>query len=261
MKKSNLNAQIIHSFLKNSSIQLDILNEVTSTNDYLKNYSIKKDPVICIAETQTKGRGRMGRAWHSPFGENIYLSLRYSFQKNLNQLSSLSLVVALAMCKAIETYIQLKHPLLIKWPNDVMINQKKLGGNLIEVLHHSHNFCQVIIGIGINVNMTQDQNTISQPWTSLSELTHKVQDRNSLCAKLIEQLLNYLEKFNKKNLKNFLEEWNKRDYLKNQPIRLSSDHAIFEGVGDGINDLGQLILKMKNGEKKAFSAGEVRILK
>lgn len=253
----------IKKLLQNKSIQLELLEKTASTNEYLKPFSIQhKKPIVCIAETQTQGKGRLSRDWHSPFGQNIYLSLLTPFQKDLSELSGLSLVVGLAVCKALDIHCKLSDPFLIKWPNDIMVNQKKISGNLLEIQGESHGFCNVIIGIGINVNMLHaNKDEINQQWTSLRQLSGEYYDRNQLCALLIDTLLIYLDQFSKFGLADFIKEWNSRDCLFNKSVRLESNKNQFTGIGAGINQQGHLLLTLPENVKKTFASGDTTLLK
>lgn len=219
----------IKALISEKNIDIEVHEKIDSTNDYLKKSSKKNKKIrVCIAESQTQGKGRLNRQWHSPFGKNIYFSMNYPFQKDMSELSGLSLVVGLAVCSAIENSCSLSHALQVKWPNDILANQKKISGNLIEIQAESHGFCQAIIGIGINVNMQHAyHNEINQQWASVRELSQSYQDRNQLCVQLIQQLLSYLQRFCQSGLKVFLNEWQQRDYLFNKAIKLTSHQTVF----------------------------------
>jgi BirA family biotin operon repressor/biotin-[acetyl-CoA-carboxylase] ligase len=234
------------------AIPIEIFESLASTNDYLKESG--NTPCVCLAEMQTAGRGQLERTWHSPFGENIYLSIRLPLTKKANELSGLSLVVGLAICKTIEAGDSLKETPQVKWPNDVLIDDKKIAGTLIEMNKDS-----LIIGIGLNTNMkTAD---IHQAWTSLRKLTGHYHDRNVLCAELINHVTQYSERFMKLGLGNFETEWKERDYLFNKEIQLMHGDKKFSGTGAGINQDGHLVLKFLDGTTKAFSSGESSLLK
>ena len=199
------------------------------------------------------------------FKVNIYvrsLITVHPFQKDISELSGLSLVVGLAVCQAIENACLLSEPLTLKWPNDVLANGKKLAGILIEIQAESHGVCHVIIGIGINVNIkTASKKEINQPWTSLHELTNQYQDRNKLTASLIKSLLNYLKEFDEQDLRYFIPQWKKRDCLFQKTVHLKSNEITFSGIGSGINEQGQLILTLENKTKKAFASGDTSLMK
>lgn len=259
-----LNAKKIKAKLHHRSVQLAILEKVNSTNDYLKQFTPQNKKIrVCLAETQEQGKGRLKRQWYSPFGENIYFSILYPFEKDIGELSGLSLVVALAICHAIESTIQLEaHFLKVKWPNDVLVNQKKLAGTLIEIQAESNGSCQVIIGVGINVNMkNSSKKDISQHWSSLLNTTGQYHDRNDLCAALIDSLIDYLERFSSGTFASFMEEWQKRDCLVNFPIAVISASKHQEGICMGVDVHGHLLLKTADKNIVTCSSGDTTILK
>lgn len=257
-----LDPQRITHLLANEAVQIEVFEKVESTQ-YLKKYmQKKKDIQVCIAEMQSLGRGRLNRQWHSPFGQNIYLSLLYPFQKKISELSGLSLVVALALCHAIEIIIGQKEKMRIKWPNDIVVAVKKIAGILIETQTEPHGFCQSIIGIGINVNMQEaDNDKITQAWSSLQKIIGCYIDRNVICAELIRQLLLYLDRFSRSGLSSFIEEWQQRDVLYEQPVALISGNQNYSGIGHGIDAHGHLLLKMADGSVQSFSSGDTTLKK
>jgi len=255
-----LNKKQIKQHLENKNIVIDVFETLTSTNDYLKEFRREKKPRVCLAEQQTKGRGRLNRSWHSPFGKNIYFSFMYPLEKDISELAGLSLVVGLAIVKTLNNY-QLPDALQVKWPNDVIYQQKKLAGSLIEVQAETHNMCHAIIGIGININMLQDDNEITQPWISLQKMCQKYIDRNQLCAALIDNLVFYLTRFEQHGLSDFLDEWKLADSLFDREINLKCGQRKITGRVQGVNAQGHLLLQLPEGKTQAFSSGEASILK
>ncbi|WP_440993389.1 biotin--[acetyl-CoA-carboxylase] ligase [Cysteiniphilum litorale] len=242
-----------------TNVALECLTTVDSTNTYLQNSAFKSKYHICIAEEQRQGKGRFDRVWCSPFAENLYYSLKVSLQKELSELSGLSLAVAVSIAKALVN----KYPTLdikIKWPNDIYINAKKLSGILIEVKAESNAQSQIVIGIGINVNM-QQRGDITQDWTSLtSELNHYI-DRNELAISLSNELIPSLQRFENKDFSIFIEDYDKYDYLKGKTIGLNIlNKEMITGVANGVNALGQLKLKVGNNEH-VFASGEASVIK
>ncbi|MCD6045091.1 MAG: birA [Gammaproteobacteria bacterium] len=258
-----LDPQKILRLLAKKAVSVEVLEKVDSTNQYLKCYlQGNKDIRVCIAETQSQGRGRLNRQWHSPFGQNVYLSLLYPFQKDISELSGLSLVVSLALCHTIEIVIGQKEKMGIKWPNDMVVSGQKIAGILIEIQAESHGFCQTIIGIGVNVNTQQaSDKEITQAWSSLQKLSGYYIDRNAICAELILQLLLYLERFSSRGLATFLEEWQQRDVLYQQPVTVISGNQEYSGIGHGIDAQGHLLLKMADGSVQSFSSGDTTLKK
>lgn len=259
-----LDPKKIKAKLRHRSVQLEILEKTSSTNDYLKSFIDQNQKIVaCIAETQTQGKGRLNRQWHSPFGENIYLSMLCPFEKDISALSGLSLVVGLAVCHAIESSVDMRgHRLKVKWPNDIWCDQKKLAGILIEIQAESHGFCQVIMGVGVNVNMKESsKKSISQPWSSLLKITEQSQDRNHLCAAIMDSLIDYLERFSSRRLPLFKEEWKKRDALVNTAISVLSGDKALKGICVGINDHGHLLLKTEDKNILTLCSGDTTLLK
>lgn len=248
-----LDAKKINSRL-HTPVPLEILETIGSTNDYLKECGDQKQMSICLAEMQTTGRGRMERQWHSPFGQNIYCSIRYPFQKDVSELSGLSLVIGLAICKAIDAGYSLPTPPHVKWPNDVLVDGKKIAGTLIEINKEA-----LIIGIGVNVNMTEAD--IHQYWTSFQKLTGLYHDRNIFCAELINHVTAYLERFMQSGFNHFEKEWQERDCLFGKNLQLMCGTKKFSGIGAGINQHGHLLLKLSDGTKRGFSSGDTSLLK
>ncbi|VEB36629.1 biotin-[acetylCoA carboxylase] holoenzyme synthetase and biotin operon repressor [Legionella sainthelensi] len=240
---------------------LHLFTSIDSTNRYLKELPISNTMDICCAEIQTHGRGRFGRQWHSPFGENIYCSSRWNLNYDLTKLSGLSLVTSLAVLATLDE-LKLSTNIKIKWPNDILWNDKKLCGSLIEIITESNSTIQVIIGIGLNVNTDTQKNPLpDRPWCSLYEITRQHFDRNFLIAKLIANLERYLIQFFHNDLSSFMHEWDKADYLFGKTIKVTQSLNTFTGVACGINQLGQLILKEESGQKRCLSSGDTSLHK
>lgn len=259
-----LNPKKIKTKLRHRTVQLDVIEKIDSTNEYLKQFISHNQQIrICIAETQTQGKGRLNRQWHSPFGENIYFSMLCPFEKDISELSGLSLVVGLAICHAIESTLDLQgNHLQVKWPNDILIGKQKLAGVLVEIRAESNGSCQVIIGVGINVNMSQVTKTdIQQPWISLRNVTQQYQDRNDLCAALVDSLIDYFQRFSLKGLSVFIEEWKQRDCLADTAIAVMSGNKKQEGICRGINVHGHLLLETADRNILAVSSGDASLMK
>ncbi len=229
---------------------IKIFTSISSTIDYLKTLSSRgltagSIPQICLAEQQTAGKGRLGRTWQSPFGLNIYLSCLWNFNKDISELSGLSLIVGLSVIKALEPYTK---DLKIKWPNDILYEGKKLAGILVEINAETNGYSRAIISVGLNVNM---QN-ITDRWTSIIDIVKKPLDRNKLTGEIIKQLFADLVNFD-------LSAWQKYDYLKNKKIKLIHGQKSISGIACGINDQGHLLLKDKNGNIAAYSSGDTSI--
>lgn len=248
-----------------SPVELTVLESVDSTNNFLKKLGKKKHMHCCFAEHQTQGRGRLDRRWHSPFGKNIYFSCNYLFQKDVSELAGLSSTVSLAIIETLRQ-LDLGEEAMVKWPNDVLYNQKKISGVLIDVQAESHGITNAIIGIGLNVNMTdkdieQFNPVLTQAWTSLQSEKNINYDRNPIAALLIQNLLNYLTRFQNNGFHHFMDEWKSRDGLANKNIAIEQHGVVIDGMALGINAQGHLLLRKGDGSVHAFSSGDASILK
>lgn len=255
-----LNKQQITEQIKLATpFNLHLFTSIDSTNRFLKDLPINSHLDICCAEIQTQGRGRFGRQWHSPFGENIYCSSRWNLNYDFGKLSGLSLVSSLAVLATLNE-LHLSADIKIKWPNDIYWFDKKLCGSLIEILAESNNNAQVIIGIGLNVNTdTENHPLLDKPWCSLYEITKNHFDRNLLIAKLINNLEHYLNKFINHDLNAFMDEWNQADYLAGKYIKITQSSGVLAGKACGINQKGQLILEDEAGVKHFLSSGDTSL--
>lgn len=266
-----LKASSIETILSDNEVNIIVLKSIDSTNHYFKTEDFKKLSAgkkihCCFSEEQTQGRGRLNRSWHSPFGQNIYLSCYYPLKKSMSELSGLSLVVGLAIVSALKS-LGLTHHIRVKWPNDVLCHQKKMAGILIDIMDKHDDFCSVILGIGLNVNMMPEDidsspDSITQSWTSLREEFGIEFDRNHVAAVLLQKVLTYVRDFDQEGLSVFLKEWSAVDFLKGQEVTLQYQNSVsMMGEAMGINSNGHLLLRLPDGNVQAFSSGEASLKK
>jgi BirA family transcriptional regulator, biotin operon repressor / biotin---[acetyl-CoA-carboxylase] ligase len=238
---------------------MTIFDELPSTNTYLTELD-KASPInICLAESQTAGKGRLGRTWISPFARNIYLSLSWIFFQDPKKLSGLSLVVAIATLEALKIY-GIEKGLGLKWPNDLLWKNHKLAGMLIELSGEANHFYKAVIGIGINVQMSERHGQkIDQHWCDIAKITKTIPQRNRLIGILLEQLFTSLTIFQEHGFKTFLEKWPKYDIYYNRPIKIITQKDEIAGVGQGIDEKGHFLLKDDKGKIHSFACGEVSL--
>ncbi len=254
-----LNAEQINQWLEVPGCSLHLFASIDSTNRFLKDLPVNNQLDICCAEMQTHGRGRFGRHWHSPFGENIYCSSRWNLNYDLTKLSGLSLVTSLAILAALKEF-QISPEIQIKWPNDLYWSDKKLCGSLIEIVAESNGNAQVIIGIGLNVNTDTENHPLPEkPWCSLYEINKQPINRNHLVAVLINKLNQYITLFMNNDLNYFMNEWNEVDYLAGKVITVTQHSATLSGRAAGINSIGQLILIDASGREHILSSGDTSL--
>ena len=257
-----LNADRIKQTLQQRLDCLEILLDVDSTNTYVfqraREYMGQRYAVL--AEKQRQGRGRRGRHWVSPFGKNIYLSLLESFQGGITQLEGLSLVAGIAVQRALSKLgvdgVQLK------WPNDVYLNDKKLAGILMEVTGEYSSHCQVVIGIGLNVNLNVDEaESIDQPWTSLKQVVANI-SRNDVASQLLNELMLALDQFKQEGFSSFQQTWSELDIYHGREVDILSqsenEQPRFSGVVKGVNRKGELMLMTSRGIQ-VINAGEISV--
>ena len=212
-------------------------------------------PFLVLSEQQTAGRGRRGRTWVSPYAQNVYYSLVLRIEDGLRQLEGLSLVVGLAVMQALrESGVQ---GAALKWPNDVLVGQQKIAGILLELVGDPADICHVVLGIGINVNM-QKSDAIDQQWTSVQLETGAPVDRNSLVARLGQQLLSHLERHKTGGFAVLQGEWECNHAWQGRTVSLIAGVNQVDGVVLGVDRQGALRLSV-DGVEKIYSGGELSL--
>ncbi len=234
---------------------------VDSTNSRLLDAPAEHDPQALCAELQTAGRGRRGRAWVSPFGANLYLSVAWSFAAWPPQLTALPLAVGVACARALRR-VGL-HNLQLKWPNDLLVEGRKLGGILLEHRGESGGGCRVVIGIGINVRMPDVLAAeVTQPWLNLdAALAAQGQppaSRNDLAAALLVELQRLLLDYGHSGFAPMVEEWCALDLVHERPVRVLMGERELLGVARGVDEQGALIVDAA-GERHHLHSGEVSL--
>jgi len=238
--------------------QLEVLTFVDSTNNYLLNKTEYIGNYAVFAEQQTAGRGQFKRNWHSSFGKNIALSLLWQFSNPLNKLAGLTLVVGIAVVKALEEYGLKK--IQLKWPNDIIYDGKKLAGILIESRSIEHKVQKMVIGMGLNLyNPSTNHSPINQrAITSIFSIQNIPPRRNRLAVLILKNLIHTLIAFETKGLDYFMQDWQRLDNLAGKLITIQNQTNFLEGMGRGINTQGQLCVQIKN-QTHYFNSGEIRV--
>lgn len=245
---------------QHKTLQLDVFPELDSTNRYLMQriYESPQHSVrVCIADYQTDGRGRRGRQWVSPFGSNLYFSMLWRVAGGVAAIEGMSLVVALALIEALESMgIEGAG---VKWPNDIYFDQRKLAGILLEMSGEASGACHVVIGVGINVNMSRyNKPEIDQPWTDLAQICGDTVSRNRLAAEMINALTNNLSTFEREGFAAFRERWQRYDLLAGKAINVHEMQGVRQGVAMGIDHSGALLVDAGQGTERVLS-GDVSI--
>ncbi len=239
----------------------DIFLNLPSTSLYLNEKSLQgiAAPYLVLAESQSRGQGRRGKQWVSPFASNLYLSLLWRFSCGPAQLGSLSLLVALAVVQV--TRALGIDGVGIKWPNDILWQGKKLAGVLLEMRGEANGPASVIIGIGLNIAMSESVrsqfNEIDQPWTDLQHILGKTVDRNRVTALLVNSLFEILQQL-PEDQAGLLQQWEALDVLKGQQVDVHYADKVISGVAQGINAQGALRV-LHNNQELICHSGEVSI--
>jgi BirA family biotin operon repressor/biotin-[acetyl-CoA-carboxylase] ligase len=241
-------------------MQLVKLDAIDSTNDFLKDLirqqNVENFTVVCT-ENQTKGKGQMGAVWNSEQGKNLIMSILVKdFLREPKEVFQLNIVISIAVIRSLE---QLNIPKLsIKWPNDIMSENKKIGGILIENSFKSDQSIASIVGIGLNVNQIHFENLPQA--SSLALITQKIFDKEVLLHLIVDQIQLIIKSW--ETTAAILEE----DYsnlLFNKDVLMpfqKTDQSIFMGIIEGVTATGQLKIVSENGAVMDFDIKEVKML-
>ncbi len=230
-------------------------DEISSTMDMATELGIKGSPegTLVLAETQTKGRGRLGRNWFSPKYKGIYLSLILRPEILPHQASLLTLFSAVSICEAIKEATGLDAQ--IKWPNDILIHHKKSAGILTELNAEMDEIRFVVIGIGLNVN--NDKKTLTSGATSLKEQKKENVSRIELLKEILRKIeVNYLI-FKAEGGRPILEKWRDYSITLGKRVKIFSHRKHIEGVAADIDIDGGLLVRNDSGLTQKVTAGDV----
>lgn len=215
--------------------------------------------VVCLAEEQTAGRGRRGREWLSPWCGSFYGSVGWIYTQGLAVVEGLSLAVGLAVVRALQRYgvtgVQLK------WPNDIVVGDAKLGGILLELHAESEGVCQLVVGLGLNLLLPPDaQARLAREVIDVASLHASPLRRNVLGALLLDELLLLLESYPQSGFAALQAEWSQYDALHGKPVQVSGLESPLWGVACGVNAAGALLLQTASG-LRTLHGGEISVRK
>jgi BirA family biotin operon repressor/biotin-[acetyl-CoA-carboxylase] ligase len=240
---------------------LYVFPQVDSTNVVAFRLALKgaREGTVVVAESQTKGKGRLGRQWESPVGTNIYLSSILRPQIPPSKAPLITLMVAVACVHAIEAVTGLVPA--IKWPNDLLFGDRKMGGILTEADMEMDRINHVIVGIGINCNMTRTSfpPSIRDIATSLQEILGSKVSR----IILIQAILRYLEQWYKKLLQGKINEirkrWGELSLIRGKKVAIAFMGTMVKGTALDIDDDGALLVQEAGGTVKRIVAGDIHV--
>ena len=242
-----LNPQAISTALSPYSVHYH--RTISSTNEFIINQinQLKKGD-LCLAEYQTAGRGRRGRQWLSPFAGQLIFSFYWTIDPK-KALDGLSLVIGLAIAEALNTKV--------KWPNDILLSGRKLGGILVEIINNKNGLLNLVVGIGINVKLPQSTE-ISQPYAQLTEQDPNI-DRETILIKVIQRIYSRLAQFEEKGIdEEFMQQWINHNEFFGDEVNVFTERGAISGIEQGIDKRGYLKVITDEGERY-FNAGEVSL--
>lgn len=240
--------------------KLVYLDEVDSTNNYAR--KLAEDGVqhgtLVVADYQNGGKGRRGRAWVMPHGKAIAMSLIVRPDIRPEKASMMTLVTGMAVAEAIKKVTGLDTK--IKWPNDIVINGKKISGILTEMSAEMDGINYVVIGIGINANFTEFPEELRETATSLQQQLGYPVDRGAIICMTMKIFEIYYERFMEtQSMKGLAEEYQQMLVNLDRQVRVLEPGNEYSGVARGIDETGQLLVEKENGETVAVYAGEVSV--
>jgi BirA family biotin operon repressor/biotin-[acetyl-CoA-carboxylase] ligase len=240
--------------------QLLILDSVDSTNSEVLRLAHQgyASGLVCTAEQQSAGRGRRGREWVSPYASNLYLSLLWEFSQGAAALEGLSLAVGVAVARALDTCGV--SDVSLKWPNDVLSGDAKLGGILLEMSGDTAGNCRVVIGVGLNVAMPAVAAAgIDQAWTDVRTIAAAGQPtRNQLLAAMLNELLPLAADFESSGFAAWRDAWQALDAHRDCPVTLHTGATQLSGIARGVDERGALRLETSSG-LQAIYGGEISL--
>jgi BirA family biotin operon repressor/biotin-[acetyl-CoA-carboxylase] ligase len=241
---------------------MEYLEQVDSTNLYAKKLAEAsfENGTVVFAEEQTKGKGRLGRQWISPKGKGIFMTLMLKPRMAPSEAAKITLLTACAVTRAIEEAAGIQAQ--IKWPNDIVVGGRKLCGILTEMGAEMDEINYLIVGIGINVNLEQ-QELPEELWpiaTSLRIEKGEKQDRKRLAASVLNRFEGYYKSFTETgSIASFIEEYKEKCAVMGKEVRMISSSHELQGTVTGISQEGQLMLRLADGSTREIISGEISL--
>ncbi|HJP36423.1 MAG TPA: biotin--[acetyl-CoA-carboxylase] ligase [Gammaproteobacteria bacterium] len=227
--------------------RLEIHDEIDSTNQALLDGDIPVEGklAVCLAEYQRAGRGRRGRSWIAPFGRGLCLSAGWLFDRQPADLTALALAAGVVIRRALHETAGVA--LQLKWPNDLVFDDKKLGGVLVELRVGNQGSCLVVIGVGVNVSISSAELEQISGWSDgaidlFTATGGCLPSRNKLAAKLIVGISRLLSRYGDSGFSAYCSEFKEADYLRGRQISVNDASRGVCGVAAGIDAAGALLV-------------------
>lgn len=240
--------------------QVRIFDAVDSTNSVLMHEAENgaADGSVVCTEYQFAGRGRRGRQWHSVLGGSLTFSVLWRFEEGIAALVGLSLAVGVAMARALNQYS--RFPVKLKWPNDVLVDYRKLAGILVEIQGDIQGPSFAVVGVGLNVRIPSAQReSIDQAVVDLEEM-HVQVNRNILLATCLLELKSVMDVMRREGFSGLRAEWESHHAHAGQPVSLTlPNQHIVEGIAQGVDDTGAFLLRTAQAGCIAYNGGDIRL--
>ena len=241
---------------------LDLMFEVDSTNSRL--LANAPPPLgladACLSELQHAGRGRRGRRWIAPFGASVALSLAWTFSDGAGALAALSLGVGVAVARALERAGA--RGVTLKWPNDIWLRDRKLGGVLIELRAEASGPAHVVIGVGVNVDLPAAARREIEAGgvrvAAVADACAAMPSRNLVAGAILDELLSMLGQFEREGFAAFRDAWTALDALSGRPARVLLGRTVISGTSRGVDQDGALLLDTGDRVQR-FVSGEASL--
>jgi BirA family transcriptional regulator, biotin operon repressor / biotin---[acetyl-CoA-carboxylase] ligase len=243
--------------------KVEVFTELASTNRHLL---ATPPPVgalnVCIAEYQTAGRGRRGRSWTVPLGGGICLSAGWQFAGLPADLAALTLAVGVVVRRVLQRVAGLE--IALKWPNDLVFDERKLGGILLELAAEGHGGAHVVAGIGLNVALPSKLLPSLSDWPRgaidlKTALGREPPPRAALAGALVGELAELFAGYPQQGFAAYRTEWCAADYLRGRSVRLDDAARPFSGTAVGIDADGALLVETASGQRRRVVAGDVSV--
>lgn len=261
---SQLHPALVHAYLNNRTRTPHIicLDKVDSTNSEAERQLAAGSavPLIILARSQTQGRGRRGRPWHSPANGSLYSTFVFRPQLEPARLQDFTLWMGLNICELVANFCKIKPGL--KWPNDLLLDGRKAGGMLTEARVDADQIRDLVFGLGLNLNgsTTDWPRDLQRTATTLAAATGSKVDINRFAAALIGRVLTAYNQFvAQTHREKFAELWARFDVLRGQPVTVVQGLRTITGTATGIDDEGSLVVRLSSNQTERFRAGEVTL--
>ncbi|MCZ8512976.1 biotin--[acetyl-CoA-carboxylase] ligase [Paenibacillus filicis] len=241
--------------------ELKYYEQVESTQNIAREWVDAGAPegTLVVAEMQTAGRGRMGRSWHSPKGKGLWMSLILRPSIPINFTPQLTLLVAVAVCRAIRGNLHL--PVGIKWPNDLLIDRKKVCGILLESSAEDERLQHVIVGMGISANLEPRDYSpeLAAKATSLAIASGRAIDRTELLCRVMLELEQLYDMYQERGFAPIKSLWEALSVTLDRPVAVDTPKGRTEGTAVSIEDSGALVVRLEDGKLVKMYSGDVEM--